>query len=65
MCECRRTCSYVRLCDEGHTRVSFDFRVVPASLYKEYISEGPGRKRDKGKIGDYVTERTGPVTLRV
>ena len=51
--------------DTGHTRVSFDFRVVPTSLYKEYVSEGAtGRKRDKGKIGDYMTERTGPVQLR-
>mmetsp|Transcript_17629 Transcript_17629/g.28169 ORF Transcript_17629/g.28169 Transcript_17629/m.28169 type:complete len:170 (-) Transcript_17629:338-847(-) len=50
--------------DTGHTRVSFDFRAVPQSLYKAYISEGPGRKRDKAKIGDYLTERTGPVTLR-
>lgn len=51
--------------DTGRTRISFDFRVVPVSLYKEYKSDVPGRKRDEGKIGDYRTERTGPVKLRM
>jgi hypothetical protein len=39
--------------------------VVPAGLYREHEHHGAGRRdRDKGKIGDYKTERTGPVELR-
>ena len=49
--------------DTGHTRVSFDFRVVPASLYREYVSPR-GRGRDTGKIGDYAAEATARAKLR-
>ena len=47
--------------DTDYTRISFDFRVVPVSLYKEFTS---ANKRKSGKIGDYKTMRTGPVKLR-
>ena len=47
--------------DTGSTRVSFDLRAVPASVYRDL---SPGDKNHSGKIGDYGTERTGPVRLR-
>ena len=43
----------------GATRVSFDFRVVPRSLYVKVLGQG-GKK----KIGDYFVKSTGPVELR-
>ena len=49
--------------DTDYTRVSFDFRVVPASLYKPH-ADANGRKKNDGKIGDYRAEETGPVALR-
>jgi hypothetical protein len=39
--------------------VSFDFRVVPRSLYVKVLGQG-GKK----KIGDYFVKSTGPVELR-
>lgn len=45
--------------DTGATRVSFDFRVVPRSLYVKVLGQG-GKK----KIGDYFVKSTGPVELR-
>jgi hypothetical protein len=54
---------FTRPNDTGKTRVSFDLRCVPVSLYKQH-GGGVGRARDKGKIGDYRAKRTGPVTLR-
>ena len=44
--------------DTGRTRVSFDFRVVPQSLYVEVLGQG-----GKRKIGDYFVDNTGPVEL--
>jgi len=41
------------------TRVSLDFRVIPVSLYHEFENE----TKKKGCIGDYPSERTGPVQL--
>jgi hypothetical protein len=49
--------------DTDYTRVSFDFRVVPASLYRPH-ADANGRKKNDGKIGDYRAECTGPVALR-
>lgn len=47
--------------DTGYTRISFDFRVVPQSLYVESQSVN---KKNRGKIGDYRAEKTGPTRLR-
>ena len=47
----------------GYTRVTLTFGGAGESVQGVH-QRGPGRKRDKGEIGDYVTERTGPVTLR-
>jgi hypothetical protein len=47
--------------DTGYTRISFDFRVVPQSLYVESHSVN---KKNRGKIGDYRAEKTGPTRLR-
>ena len=44
--------------DTGQTRVSFDFRVVPQSLYVEVLGQG-----GKRKMGDYFVDSTGPVEL--
>jgi len=49
--------------DTDYTRVSFDFRVVPASLYRPH-ADANGQKKSDGKIGDYRAECTGPVALR-
>ena len=49
---------FTRPNDTGKTRVSFDLRCVPVSLYKQH-GGGVGRARDKGKIGDYRAKRTG------
>ena len=38
--------------------MSFDFRVVPQSLYVEVLGQ-----RGKRKMGDYFVDSTGPVEL--